>query len=199
MLVTTAVDTNRQPLQLGWMRKCLLAAFLIALDGLIGFLFGVESFVIATVVLGLACAYVYRAELHSALMAVFRKLRLPLPQGSEGGENHISLSDAVTRAWEIEEIRRLPEFEKLVRDRPQDVLRRLAERIFDGGDPSLSIRGVIGVPPLEQKVETPEEYTFSDDLTEMTHVTGDGRCYRELRVRWSDIERSIRQRTGAQS
>ena len=181
------------------MRKHLLAAFLMALDGLIALLFGVEAFVIATVVLGLGCAYAYRAELHSACRAVFGISRLPLPQGGEGGDSHIPLSDAVTRAWEIEEIRRLPEFERLVRDRPQDVLRRLAERIFDGGDPSLSIRGVIGDPPLEQTVETPEKYTFSDDLTEMTHITGDGRRYRELRVRWSDIEASIRQRTEAAS
>ena len=112
------------------------------------------------------------------------------------GDALISLADAVTKAWAIKKMRELPEFKTLARDRPQDVLRRLAERIFDGGDPSLSIRGVIGNPPLEQTVEAPEEYTFSDDLTEMTHITGDGRCYRELRVRWTDIETSIRQRTG---
>lgn len=112
------------------------------------------------------------------------------------GDALIPLADAITRAWAIKKMRELPELKTLARDRPQDVFRRLAERIFDGVDPSLSIRGVIGDPPLEQTVGEPERYTFSDDLTEMTHITGDGRRYRELRVRWSDIERSIRQRTG---
>lgn len=106
----------------------------------------------------------------------------------------IPLADAIAKAWEIEEIRRLPEFVTLARDRPQDVLRRLAERIFDGSDPSLSIRGVIGNPPVEQTVERPHEYDLVNGLTEMTHLTGDGRHYRDLRVRWADIERSIRQR-----
>lgn len=104
------------------------------------------------------------------------------------------MADAIAKAWEIEEIRRLPEFVTLARDRPQDVLRRLAERIFDGSDPSLSIRGVIGNPPVEQTVERPHEYDLVNGLTEMTHLTGDGRHYRDLRVRWADIERSIRQR-----
>lgn len=106
----------------------------------------------------------------------------------------IPLADAIVKAWEIEEIRRLPEFVTLASDRPQDVLRRLAERIFDGSDPNLSIRGVIGNPPIEQTVEHPHEYDFENDLTEMNHMTGDGRRYRELRIRWSDIERSVRRR-----
>lgn len=130
---------------------------------------------------------------------LYRRRLLKHRAKSSKRDGFIPLADAMVRAWKIEEIRRLPEFEKLARERPQDVLRRLAERIFDGGDPSLSILGVVGEPPLEQLIEHPHEYEFVNDLTEIAHITGDGRRYRELRVRWSDIERSIRQRTGKES
>ena len=105
------------------------------------------------------------------------------------------LSDAIAKAWTIKEMRELSEFEALARDRPQDLYRRLAERIFDGGDPTLSIRGVIGDPPLEQTVESLEKYAFSDDLTEMVSLFDEERRYRDLRVQWSDIETSILRRT----
>ena len=45
------------------MRKHLLTAFFMALDGLIAILFGLEAFAAVTVMLGLACAYAYRQEI----------------------------------------------------------------------------------------------------------------------------------------
>ena len=108
--------------------------------------------------------------------------------------DYIPLADAVVRAWNIEGIRDLPEFQTAPRERPQDIYRRLAESIFDGGDPSLSIRGVIGELPLDQIVESPHEYTFANDLTEMTHVADEGRCYRDLWVSWPDVEATIRRK-----
>ena len=107
----------------------------------------------------------------------------------------MALADAIAKAWTIKEICELPEFEALARDRPQDIYRRVAEHIFDGHDSSLSIRGVIGDPPLEQTVESLEKYTFSDDLTEMVYLFDEKRRYRDLRVQWSDIETSILRRT----
>lgn len=109
-------------------------------------------------------------------------------------KDDIPLADAMVKAWNIEGIRDLPEFQALARERPQDIYRRLAECIFDGRDPSLSIRGVIGEPPLDQIVESPHEYTFANDLVQMTHIADDGRCYRDLRVSWPDVEASIRRR-----
>lgn len=61
------------------MRKHLLTAFLAAMDGLIAILFGLEAFIAATVALGLACAYAYRAEIHSAGRAVLDKSKRPPP------------------------------------------------------------------------------------------------------------------------
>ena len=127
-----------------------------------------------------------------AFRALLRFFRFDTPTE----ESSTLLSDAMLRAWQMKEIRELPEFQTLARERPQDIYRRLAERIFDGRDPSLSIRGVIGEPPLDQIVESPHEYTFANDLVQMTHIADDGRCYRDLRVSWPDVEASIRRRMG---
>ena len=124
-----------------------------------------------------------------------QKIARPIHAKSSKSNSPIPLADAITKAWAIKEMRELPEFKTLARDRPQVLYRRLSERIFDGSDSNLSIRGVIGNPPLDQTVESPEQYAFSDDLTEMIHISDDSRRYRELRVLWSDIETSIRQRT----
>lgn len=107
----------------------------------------------------------------------------------------IPLADAMAKAWRIKEVRQLPEFEKLARERPQDVPRRLAERLFDGRDTSLSIVGVVGDPPIEHTVEHPHECKFSNDLKGMVHIFDDDLHYRDLRVRWPDIRTNIRQRT----
>lgn len=107
----------------------------------------------------------------------------------------IPLADAMVRAWNIEGIRDLPEFQTLARERPQDIYRRLAERIFDGGDPNLSIRGSRSrFHPQEEVISEPYMYTVSDDLTAMTSIGDATACYRDLRVRWSDVEASIRVR-----
>ena len=100
-----------------------------------------------------------------AFRALLRFFRVGTPRE----ENPILLSDAMLRAWQMKEIRELPEFQTLARERPQDIYRRLAERIFDGRDPSLSIRGVIGEPPLDQIVESPHEYAFANDLARPIH------------------------------
>ena len=129
---------------------------------------------------------------HSEALAVADQVEAVL---TKADNDLIPLSDALVRAWDMKEVRELPEFETLVRERPRALYRRLAERIFDGGDPRLSIRGVTGNPPLERTVEPMEEYGFSDDLTEMIHLFDENRRYRDLHVMWPDIEASLRQRT----
>ena len=57
------------------MRKYLLPAFGVAVDGLIGAVFGLEAFAAATGVLGLVCLYVFRAEILSARKLVSKKTR----------------------------------------------------------------------------------------------------------------------------
>ena len=69
------------------MRKHLLFAFGVAVDGLIAAVFGVEAFAVATVVLGLACAYAYRIELGSACLRVLGKSnQIACGAGNAGGD-----------------------------------------------------------------------------------------------------------------
>ena len=101
----------------GTMRKHLLLALGVAMDGLIAAALGVEAFAVATAVLGVACAYAYRQELRAACRLVLGQSSLS-PGGNRNAAGAPSDDAEITsdgkevakmmlRARDLDEVERL--------------------------------------------------------------------------------------------